>query len=292
MTVLHACRPSTLAELAALIRLGEPLHPIAGGTDMLVAGRTLPKAGHLVDLTALSALRGIDCAGAAIRIGATTTAAQIEHHAGLARRCRALVQAAAECGSVQIRNRATLAGNIANAAAGADLVPPLLLAGARLEGMDQNGTAADIALADYRPRSGLLITAVILPAVILPAAGHGPDSAFVKLGARRDLTIARLNLTATAQMQDHCLHRLRIIAGALGPRPLPLVRAAAVLAGQRLSRDALCAFLDALAAEVDAAIPARASRLWKRHAIRGLGIDLIARLLRLSNRDPLFDGVI
>lgn len=286
MTMLYPCRPENLQELSALMRTGDPVHLIAGGTDMLVGSRVLPKTGRLVDLTALPALRGIDCTADDIRIGACTTAARIEADAGLARRYPALVQAAAECGSVQIRNRATIAGNIANAAAGADLIPPLLLAGARLAGIAQGGMACEIDLDEYRPASGILITAVILP-----ADGFGPDSAFVKLGPRRDLSIARLNLAATAQMRGRQLVGLRIIAGALAPRPIPLARAAAVLAGQSLTAERLCAFLDALSAEVDAAIPSRASQAWKRQAIRGLGIDLISRLLRLSNRDPLFDGV-
>src|SRR3989338_1993557 len=93
-----------------------------------------------------------------------------------------------ECGSVQIRTRATLAGNIANAAAAADMIPPLLLAGARIAGLTQGGAECEISLQDYQAGAGMLITTVILL-----AEGFGPDSAFVKLGPRRDLTIARLN---------------------------------------------------------------------------------------------------
>jgi xanthine dehydrogenase FAD-binding subunit len=286
MTMLNACRPTSLAELVAVMRGADRVHLIAGGTDLLVGSRALPDAGRLVDLTALPALRGIDTTGPDIRIGAATTAAEIERHAELALRYPALVQAAAECGSVQIRNRATLAGNIANAAAGADLIPPLLLAGARIAGLTQGGAECEIGLKDYQAGSGILITTVILP-----ANGFGPDSAFVKLGQRRDLTIARINLSVTAQVQDRQIVEPRIVAGALAPRPIPLLHAASVLGARGPDADGLRAFLDALSAEVDAAIPGRASQGWKRQAIRGLGIDLIARLLKLSNRDPLFDGV-
>ncbi len=132
---------------------------------------------------------------------------------------------------------------------------------------------------------------MLITTVILLAEGFGPDSAFVKLGPRRDLTIARLNLAVTAQVQDRQIVEPRIVAGALAPRPIPLLHAASVLGARGPDADGLRAFLDALSAEVDAAIPGRASQGWKRQAIRGLGIDLIARLLKLSNRDPLFDGV-
>ncbi len=287
MNRLSFCRPTSLAELVEVMHSEDRLHFIAGGTDLLVSGRALPDAGILVDLTALPALRGIDTTSPEIHIGAATTAAEIACHADLARLYPALVQAAAECGSTQIRNRATLAGNIANAAAAADLIPPLLLAGARVAGLAQGGAECEIALKDYQAGAGMLITAVILP-----KGGYGPDSAFVKLGPRRDLTIARLNLAATAQVQDRQIVEPRIVAGALAPRPIPLWHAASVLGARGLSADGLRAFLDALGTEVDAAIAGRSSHNWKRQAIRGLGIDLIARLLKLSNRDPLFDGVV
>ncbi|TIP35313.1 MAG: hypothetical protein E5X69_25165, partial [Mesorhizobium sp.] len=67
-----------------------------------------------------------------IRVGGATTVAAIAAHRGIATRLPALAEAAAQCGSVQIRNRATIGGNIANAAPAADLVPVLVAAKARL----------------------------------------------------------------------------------------------------------------------------------------------------------------
>ena len=117
MTSLRVFRPATMGALRAVMHDPGPVHPIAGGTDMLVAGRLLPDQGVLVDLSGLRELQGIDAHGIDIRIGPATTAAAIEADIELASRYPALVQAAAECGSVQIRNRATIGGNIANAAA-------------------------------------------------------------------------------------------------------------------------------------------------------------------------------
>ncbi len=163
---------------------------------------------------------------------------------------------------------------------------PLLLAGARIAGLLLGGEAREVSLCDYVPNAGLLITSIILP-----GDGFGPVSAFVKLGPRHDLTIARLNLAATAWRAEDRLVGLRIMAGALAPRPIALHRAAKALDGQTLSSDTLCAFLDALSAEVDTTIAGRGSQAWKRQAIRGVGIDLIARLLALDCRSPLFDEV-
>ncbi len=284
MTALAPARPSDLAALARLMAGPLPVRFIAGGTDLLLPGRPLQRQGLLVDVSAINGLAGIKAGGGDIEIGGATTVAALAAHAGLAKRFPALGQAAAECGSVQIRNRATLGGNVANAAPAADLVPVLALAEARLRLMMPGGASAEIPLGDFRPEAGGLVVKAVLPGARLL-----PRSAFAKLGPRRDLTISRLNMAAMGEFSNGRFGALRLVAGSLGPRPIRLGRAGAALAGRRLTSAALRDFMQALSEEVDAAIPGRASRNWKRQAIRGLGLDLIARLCGLSPRDPLFD---
>ena len=284
MTALAPSRPADLAALARLMAGPLPVRFIAGGTDLLLPGRPLPRQGLLVDVSAINGLAGIKADGGDIEIGGATTVAALAAHAGLAKRFPALGQAAAECGSVQIRNRATLGGNVANAAPAADLVPVLALAEARLRLMMPGGANAEVQLGDFRPEAGGLVMEAVLPAARLL-----PRSAFAKLGPRRDLTISRLNMAAMGEFSNGRFGALRLVAGSLGPRPIRLGRAGAALAGRRLTSAALRDFMQALSEEVDAAIPGRASRNWKRQAIRGLGLDLIARLCGLSPRDPPFD---
>ena len=280
-------RPSDLQALKALMAERSSVHFVAGGTDLLLSGRQLPSTGTLVDLSGVDGLSGIDLRETDIRIGGTTTVAAIEMHTGLAMLLLALTQAAAECGSVQIRNRATLGGNIANAAPAADLIPVLALSKARLKLLLPGGASDEIALEDFQRVSGALIAEVMLPRQELL-----PHSAFAKLGSRGDLTIARINMAAMAEFSDNRFGLVRLAAGALGPRPIRLVRAERILRDQRLAPTPLHLFLEALSVDVDAAIPGRVSRLWKRRAVRGLGLNLIARLCGLSQRDPLFDEVL
>jgi carbon-monoxide dehydrogenase medium subunit len=287
LSTLVPVRPADISSLAELMAAASPVHFVAGGTDLLIYGRQLPETGVLADLSAVARLAGIDCSGNDIRIGAATTVAAIEAHNKLATRCAVLAQAAAECGSVQIRNRATLGGNIANAAPAADLIPALTLAEARLRLMLPGGTLTEIAVDEFRASTGALIMEVVLPGSRLL-----PHSAFAKFGPRRDLTIARLNMAAMADFQQGQFGALRLVAGAVGPRPFRLNLAEAALADQPLAPGPLRAFLDALSEEVDTAIGGRASREWKRKAIRGVGLDLIARLCGLSPHDPLFDEVV
>jgi len=125
--------------------------------------------------------------------------------------------------------------------------------------------------------------------VILPGDALFPYSAFVKLGPRRDLTISRLNLALLAEYQNNHFGAVRVEAGALGLGPLRLPLAEIALAGRKLEPATLRDFLSALAAEVDAAIPGRNSQIYKRRAVAGLGLDLIAQAVGLSPRDRLFE---
>jgi len=163
MSELLAVSPATLPELHALLAETEtPLDFIAGGTDMLVAGRwPRPDGGVLVDVSGVDGMAHIDVLGDCIRIGAATTIAALAGHRKLGEKLAALRQAAVEFASPQIRNRATVGGNIANAAPAADLVPVLLAAGARLVLFLPGGRRREVPLAAWTRVPGELIAEVV-----------------------------------------------------------------------------------------------------------------------------------
>ncbi|RUU57548.1 FAD binding domain-containing protein [Mesorhizobium sp. M2C.T.Ca.TU.002.02.1.1] len=285
MEGLSVAAPADMSQLRALFAATEgPMTFIAGGTDMLIARRPPPAGGLLIDLSRIAGMAFISTDSGDIRIGGATTVAAIAADHGLRARLPALAEAAAQCGSVQIRNRATIGGNIANAAPAADLLPVLVAAGARLECIGRDGASCELAICGYAPDRGHLIAEVILP-----RSGLLPRSAFVKLGPRQDLSISRLNIALLAEFRDDHFGNVRIAAGALGPRPLRLPLAEAALVGKELAPATLRDFLSALTAEVDAAIPGRGSQAYKRRAIAGLGLNLVAQALGLSPREHLFE---
>ena len=131
--------------------------------------------------------------------------------------------------------------------------------------------------------SGLLPTQAIVEIEI----AHAPRlnrSAFVKLGPRDDLAIARLNLAIEADFDGQRFGAVRLYAGAIAPAPRRLDRVEATLVGRTLGPVTLDDFGRALVAEIDSAIPGRASQGYKRRAILGVGFDLVARL---TGRDEL-----
>ncbi len=197
-------RPDTLAE-AARIRAETGARPLAGATDILPA-RTqaatwdTPPEEDWLDLSAITALRGVARDGDAWRIGAMTTWAALRDGDALPPGFRALRQAAAQVGGRQVQARGTLGGNLCNASPAADGVPPLLLLDAAVELASPRGVRV-------LPLRGFILgnrrTALagdeILSAILVPAHRAAVPSAFVKLGARAHLVISIAMAAADAE---------------------------------------------------------------------------------------------
>ena len=130
-------RPATVAEAVGLLEAnGAEARPLAGGTDLIIRLRDgSVRASMIVDLKGIEELEsGIREDGDRLVIGARTVMTDIAGDARVRRDFAALAEAAAVVGSAQIRNRATLAGNICNASPAADTVPSLLVYDATVVG--------------------------------------------------------------------------------------------------------------------------------------------------------------
>ena len=121
--------PSSVEEcVKALAARGDAARTVAGGTDLLPQMKNgVVKPACVIDLSGIAALRGVAAAnGAGIRVGACATARELELHPEVRKRYAALADSGAVVGSVQVRNLATVGGNLCNAAPSADMAPPLI----------------------------------------------------------------------------------------------------------------------------------------------------------------------
>jgi xanthine dehydrogenase small subunit len=188
---LHA--PTSLAGALAILREEGPLLPLAGGTDVYVAlnAGTLAASGFL-DLGGLRELRGIRrVAGGRLVIGAGATFADIAASAAVRRQVGVLAEAARQVGGVQIQNRATLGGNVANASPAADAVPILLAAEAMLVLVRASGerrVAATEFFTGYR-RTQLAADELLYAVEIPPLPG---PAWFRKVGTRAANAISKI----------------------------------------------------------------------------------------------------
>jgi carbon-monoxide dehydrogenase medium subunit len=227
-------RPRSIREAVRLLHAGgSRARIVAGGTDVIV--QSDPSVRSLVDITQLG-LSYIRKAGSTWAIGATTTMAELEDSApirGLAGGI--LARGAAACGSVQLRNMATLGGNLVNASPAADTAVPLLALDASvvLEGATGRRT---LPLAEFFSAPGRTVLGKeLLVEILVPAPPRGGrwGWSFLKLGrTRSDISLVSVAAGLQLDARGTC-KRARIALGAVAPVPLRAAGAEAILAGQK-----------------------------------------------------------
>jgi CO/xanthine dehydrogenase FAD-binding subunit len=222
-------RPRQLSEAFDLLDdYGREASLLAGGTDLLVAlrnGRAAPRM--IVDLKRISGLEpGITEREGRMRISAPTRLTDIIADRRIQEHFPALVEAASTVGSVQIRNRATLTGNICNASPAADTAPALLAYEAGVVLISGRGSRL-VPLQEFLlgPRRTDLGAGEIAAAVELPRPSARTGSRFARLTRRRGVDLATVSLCCAAGPRATWF-----AYGAVGPRPFVLTDDSGVLA--------------------------------------------------------------
>lgn len=208
---------------------------IAGGTDLWVqirAGECKPSA--LISLRSIPALSSIEI-NRSIRIGALTTITDLISHPELRQQSQPLVEAAQEIGSPQIRNVATVGGNLCNCSPCADLALSLLVleAKARIQGVKEN---LEVPLQEFfkGPGESCLSPDQILTDIIFEPASNKARAIFLKKGrVKMDLSVA--SVAMLLEMEDKICHKARVATGSVAPIPLRLFEVEELLEGQFLS---------------------------------------------------------
>lgn len=236
-TVQRFLRPKTLDELlTTLAALQGPRYLLAGGTDILVKakdGKVAP--GAWIDVWQLDELRGVSAHDDRIELGANTTMADVERSELLRADARALWDACREAGAVQIRNRATLAGNTANASPAGDSIPALYSLGATvvLRSVRGERRVAIEALLTGPGRSVIAPDEAIVR-FSLPRV-PGQVGAFQRLGQRQAQAISKLSVAATASLGPGLrVQAIRLALGAVAPTVIRAPKVEALLTGRAL----------------------------------------------------------
>ena len=188
-TAIKHERPASLTEALNFLQR-DRFRIIAGGTDYYPSLNDSAPSDPVLDITAIDGLRGITINESGVTIGALCSWTDIVN-ADLPPAFRALQLAALEVGSVQIQNRATIAGNLCNASPAADGVPPLLVLDASVTLESADGTRT-LPLAEFirgnrniQKNQDEILTGISIPAVCCQGV-----SDFLKLGARKYLVIS------------------------------------------------------------------------------------------------------
>jgi CO/xanthine dehydrogenase FAD-binding subunit len=225
-------RPVTLEQtIAALSDPAATTCLLAGGTDLIVRlRRSHVRPTVVVDTKRIRDLHSeILPIDGGLRFGARVTMTSVIQDAGVRQHFEALVEAASVVGSVQIRNRATLAGNICNASPAADTVPALLVYGAIANVVGPAGSRA-VPLSEFftGPGRTVLARGEMLESVDLPFPRVPVGAAFGRITRRRGVDLATINLCGLITSEGEA----RFAFGAVGPTTIVAVdRSGALAAG-------------------------------------------------------------
>jgi carbon-monoxide dehydrogenase medium subunit len=279
MRTFTYARPATLAEAVATLEAhGPDARALAGGTDLIIRlrdGSLAPSV--VVDLKRIAELRpGIRDRDGWLSIGATTVMTDIAADPRVVRQFRALAEAAAVVGSVQIRNRATLGGNVCNASPAADTAPALLVYGAEVVAAGPGGSRR-IPIGDFFVRSGetTLARGELVTSIELPVPARRMGAVHLRRTRRRGHDLA--SVTLCCGVDEAGVTRLAF--GSVGPRPILAVDATGVLADAGAPAEAKAAILERMYAEASPSPRSmRASPEYRRAMLRVLG----GRALRIA----------
>ena len=268
--------PRSLDEAADILRAGN-VTVLAGGTDVMPqmkAGK-LTLQPTLMNIRRIPELRGITQAGGVARIGALTTITELLNSALVRERFNALWQACDHFASDQLRNVATIGGNIGNASPAGDTLVPLLALDAKvvLVGKPNGALAArSMPLADFFVAPGRtkreateLVTAVELP---LPPTGF--VSEFFKFGTRPALDVSTIAIGLGAARDGKTLRNVRVAFGAVAPTPIRAPRTEAAIEGKTLDDATIEAALTAAATDIHPISDVRASDWYRRELVHNI----------------------
>lgn len=236
-------RPRSLNEaLKVLEENPESVTVLAGGTDVIPGMQQddarFCSARALLDIHHLPELRTVLKTAEGLRIGAAVTFSEIAADPRIMAEFPLLAQAAASIGSVQIRNRATIAGNFVNNAACADSVPPLLVYDAQVHVQSAKGERL-VPLAEFllAPNRIALQRNELVTEIRIPKLPSGYSGRFYKLGRRRGIAISRITLTVLLKMSNSTIEDIRIASGAVTPIGVRFSELEARIRGQNITDD-------------------------------------------------------
>lgn len=231
--------PTTLAEASRLFAQ-EHAQLLAGGTDLVIGMKALTEMPQsVISLQKIAGLTEITRNAGGVSIGAMTKVRDIEVSEEIQNGYTALAEGAAEIGSIQIRNLATLGGNIAHASPAADTVAALLALNAQVDIASADGErSVPINALFTGPGQTVLTAGEIITRFRLPSPASG--SHYIKHKIREVMDLAFIGVAAAVDMDDGTITGARIGLAAVAPTPIRAPEAEELLAGNSLT-DALLA---------------------------------------------------
>ncbi|MFQ5463698.1 MAG: FAD binding domain-containing protein [Phycisphaerae bacterium] len=280
---------SSLTEASALLeRFGNSARLLAGGTDLLVDLKAKRVSiDHIISINKIAELKGISFDDSALSIGALTTITELDESPIVCERFPAIVDATRSMAVRQIRNLATVGGNLASAVPCADL-PPILTAmnaSARLWSPERQRL---LSLEEFflGARRTARQENEILSGVVVPQALPGFGAAYARFGLREGNAIAVASVAAGIQLgSDGTIDTAKVVLGAVAPIPKVAARASALLSGAAPTETQFALAADEAVAEADPISDVRGSAAFRRELVGVLTRRALTDALRRAKEE-------
>jgi CO/xanthine dehydrogenase FAD-binding subunit len=274
-------RPTNLSQaLKAFAEASVPILPIAGGTDLLLdleQGRHSP-VHILLDVTSIEEMTELEVRGDELFVGAAVPVNRIVLDPLAGAHAQALTEACNLIAGPQVRNVATLGGNVAHALPAADGTIALLALNAQAEVAGLSGTRRipfkELFLGPGK--SSLKHGQELLVGFYAPLSKNGQASCFKRIMRPQGVALPIINLAIWLERRGDVISQIRIAVGPGGPTPWSGTEAEKALIGKPMSEETFNAALDALLSQVGfRSSPRRASSDYRRHIVTGLFKDVL-----------------
>jgi carbon-monoxide dehydrogenase medium subunit len=279
-------RPGDMEDAIAALQANDEPYLLAGGTDLLIGMKTRavqPKC--LIDLKGIPDLDGIEYDDG-FKLGALTTVRDVEVSPLIREKIPALSEAAGTLGSIQIRNRATIGGNLCHGSPAADMAAILLAMNCEVKIATGNG-ARTIGLDHFfiAPNRTALQPNEILWQLIIPKEIEQFKGIYLKHGPRKAMDIGMVNIAILldADAGSGLCNQIMIALGAVAPRPIRAKKAEALLNGNKLKPETIQKAAEAAAGEATPITDFRASAGYRKDLVENLVARGIHQILEFKN---------
>ncbi|MGI9234287.1 MAG: FAD binding domain-containing protein [Woeseiaceae bacterium] len=272
-------RPTTQGDL--LRHLSDGAFVLAGGTDLVLWASQSGKPNRLVWSGGIEEFHCIEIDPTRIRVGAAVTLSRLVRSNSFRVAASAVFDGAQLIGSVQLRNQATLVGNLCTASPAGDTIPGLLVHDATVETTSASGKRREVDIGSFLigPGKTDLGADEIVTAVKLTPLGRGEASCFRRFTQREALDLAFASVAARVAFEPDgsTVRDVRLALGAVDKTVIEAPDAAAILKGRALNDTALRECADAAAETCSPISDHRASARYRRQLVRALIIDVVAQ---------------
>ncbi|MGI6684331.1 MAG: FAD binding domain-containing protein [Bacillota bacterium] len=285
MNPVEICTPNNINELITALSQATPHSKVlAGGTDLIISLHERKiKPDLIIELSKVKELAFIRQENEFISIGALTTFTEIKENDLILKYFPCLAEAAARVGSVQIRNRATIGGNIANASPAGDSLPVLSMLNAQISIINPHGSIKECTIDEIlmAPRKTNLSYNEAIVSIKIPIPHPSFRSAFVKLGTRTTVTIAMINMAMGINFDEQTqkITDASLVLGAISPTTLRVPEIEKIFIDRTLDHSLLTEFSQMLSQLIEKTAPIEFEMEYKKDAVKGVSSDLLHKLL-------------